>query len=51
MKRTVWTSAFIILCGALLVAQAPQAQAPGGRSLVKCLALNIRVTCTQGRVR
>src|SRR5690242_19214238 len=31
MKRTVFTTGLIFHCGALLVAQAPQAQAPGGR--------------------
>jgi uncharacterized protein len=31
MKRTVFTTGLIVLCGALLVAQAPQAQAPGAR--------------------
>src|SRR5215510_7725048 len=31
MKRTVFTTGLILLCGALLVAQAPQPQAPGGR--------------------
>jgi hypothetical protein len=31
MKRTVFTTGLIVLCGALLVAQAPQPQAPGSR--------------------
>src|SRR5215831_7858680 len=31
MKRTVFTTGLIVLCGALLVAKAPQPQAPGSR--------------------